>query len=60
METPGITVRPIVTIDGGREVNEVFSTTSSARRKPRRRGEQGLDYAKYLLGRERTGIARVG
>src|SRR5262249_44259 len=24
MKTPGITVRPIVTIDGGREVNEVF------------------------------------
>ena len=24
MKTPGITVRPIITIDGGREVNEVF------------------------------------
>ena len=61
MKTPGITVRPIVTIDGGREVNEVFLDEV---RVPAENlvGEEnkGWDYAKYLLGRERTGIARVG
>src|ERR1700739_4818408 len=61
METPGITVRPIVTIDGGREVNEVFFDEV---RVPTENlvGEEnkGWDYAKYLLGRERTGRARVG
>src|SRR6266516_494483 len=61
MKTPGITVRPIVTIDGGREVNEVFLDDV---RVPieNRVGEEnrGWDYAKFLLGNERTGIARVG
>src|SRR5271157_1477903 len=61
MKTPGITVRPIVTIDGGREVNEVFFDDVEV---PAENlvGEEnkGWDYAKYLLGRERTGIARVG
>jgi pimeloyl-CoA dehydrogenase large subunit len=61
MKTPGITVRPIVTIDGGREVNEVFLDDV---RVPAENlvGEEnkGWDYAKYLLGHERTGIARVG
>ena len=61
MKTPGITVRPIVTIDGGREVNEVWFDDV---RVPvaNRVGEEnkGWDYAKFLLGNERTGIARVG
>jgi pimeloyl-CoA dehydrogenase large subunit len=61
MKTPGITVRPIVTIDGGREVNEVFFDDV---RVPveNRVGEEnkGWDYAKFLLGNERVGIARVG
>jgi pimeloyl-CoA dehydrogenase large subunit len=61
MKTPGITVRPIITIDGGHEVNEVFFDDV---RVPveNRVGEEnkGWDYAKYLLGRERMGIARVG
>jgi pimeloyl-CoA dehydrogenase large subunit len=61
MKTPGITVRPIQTIDGGREVNEVFFDDV---RVPveNRIGEEnrGWDYAKFLLGNERTGIARVG
>jgi pimeloyl-CoA dehydrogenase large subunit len=61
MKTPGITVRPIQTIDGGREVNEVFFDDV---RVPveNRVGEEnrGWDYAKFLLGNERTGIARVG
>jgi pimeloyl-CoA dehydrogenase large subunit len=61
MRTKGITVRPIQTIDGGREVNEVFLDQV---RVPQENlvGEvnKGWDYAKFLLGNERTGIARVG
>jgi pimeloyl-CoA dehydrogenase large subunit len=61
MKTPGIEVRPIQTIDGGREVNEVFLTDV---RVPVENlvGEEnkGWDYAKFLLGNERTNIARVG
>jgi pimeloyl-CoA dehydrogenase large subunit len=61
MKTPGITVRPIQTIDGGREVNEVWLDNV---RVPVGNlvGEEnkGWDYAKFLLGNERTGIARVG
>jgi pimeloyl-CoA dehydrogenase large subunit len=61
MKTPGITVRPIQTIDGGREVNEVFFDdvkvpVSNLVGKEHR----GWDCAKFLLGNERTGIARVG
>jgi alkylation response protein AidB-like acyl-CoA dehydrogenase len=61
MKTPGITVRPIVTMDGGREVNEVFFDNVKV---PAENlvGEEnkGWTYAKFLLGNERTGIARVG
>jgi pimeloyl-CoA dehydrogenase large subunit len=61
MKTPGITVRPIETIDGGREINEVFLDDV---RVPVENlvGEEnkGWDYAKFLLGNERVGIARVG
>ena len=61
MKSPGITVRPIVTLDGSAEINEVFLDEV---RVPvaNRVGEEGKgwDYAKYLLGHERAGIARVG
>ena len=61
MKTPGISVRPIQTIDGGFEVNEVFFDDV---RVPLGNlvGEEnkGWDYAKFLLGNERIGIARVG
>ncbi len=61
MQTPGITVRPIQTIDGGYEVNEVFFDDVKV---PAENlvGEEnkGWNYAKFLLGNERTGIARVG
>src|ERR1700720_4346982 len=61
MKTKGITVRPIQTIDGGLEVNEVFFDDVEV---PIENlvGEEnkGWDYAKFLLGNERTGIARVG
>lgn len=61
MYAPGITVKPIITIDGAHEVNEVFFNEV---RIPADDivGEagRGWDHAKYLLGHERTGIARVG
>ncbi|MGA2550214.1 MAG: acyl-CoA dehydrogenase family protein [Burkholderiaceae bacterium] len=61
MKTPGITVRPILTLDEDHEVNEVFFDNV---RVPvgNRVGEEGKGwtYAKYLLGHERTGIAAVG
>jgi pimeloyl-CoA dehydrogenase large subunit len=61
MKSPGVTVRPIVTIDGGREVNEVFFDDVEVP-VANRVGEEnrGWDYAKFLLGNERVGIARVG
>ncbi|HUZ74308.1 MAG TPA: pimeloyl-CoA dehydrogenase large subunit [Stellaceae bacterium] len=61
MRTKGITVRPIVTIDGGAEVNEVFFDDVRVPVENRVGAEnKGWDYAKFLLGNERTGIARVG
>jgi alkylation response protein AidB-like acyl-CoA dehydrogenase len=61
MTTPGITVRPIVTMDGGREINEVFLENVKVPAK-NLVGEEnkGWTYAKFLLGNERTGIARIG
>ncbi|MDP9117579.1 MAG: acyl-CoA dehydrogenase family protein [Actinomycetota bacterium] len=61
MDTPGVTVRPIQLIDGGHEVNEVFFENV---RVPADQlvGEEnaGWDYAKFLLGNERTGVVAVG
>lgn len=61
MHTPGITVRPIIMLDEGHEVNEVFFDNVKV---PAENlvGEEnkGWTYAKYLLGHERTGIAAVG
>ncbi|NWG45011.1 MAG: acyl-CoA dehydrogenase family protein [Alphaproteobacteria bacterium] len=60
MKTPGISVRPIITLDGGHEVNDVFLENV---RVPveNRIGEEnkGWTYAKFLLGHERSGIAGV-
>jgi hypothetical protein len=61
MDTPGVTLRPIELLDGSHEVNEVFFEDV---RVPAENliGEEnrGWDYAKFLLGNERVGIARVG
>ena len=61
MKTPGITLRPIITLEGRHEVNEVFFDKV---RVPVENlvGEEnkGWDYAKFLLANERTGIARIG
>lgn len=61
MKTPGITVRPIITLDGDHEVNEVFFEDV---RVPVENlvGEEnkGWTCAKYLLTHERTGLAGIG
>nr|RAV93307.1 pimeloyl-CoA dehydrogenase large subunit [Aerococcus mictus] len=60
MKTPGITVRPIITMDGAHEVNEVFLEDVKVPVE-NRIGEEnkGWTYAKFLLGNERSGIAGV-
>ena len=61
MKTPGITVRPIQTIDGGHEVNEVwFDEVRVPAENLVGEENRGWDYAKFLLGNERVGIARIG
>ena len=62
MKSPGVTVRPITTIDGASdEINEVFLDDVRVPQ-ANRVGEagKGWTYAKFLLGHERTGIAAVG
>ncbi|MEQ8700999.1 MAG: acyl-CoA dehydrogenase family protein, partial [Bauldia litoralis] len=61
MKTPGITVKPIVTLDGGREVNEVFFDDVRVPVENLVGPEnEGWTVAKFLLGHERTNIAEVG
>ncbi|MEP2829922.1 acyl-CoA dehydrogenase family protein [Parvibaculum sp.] len=60
MKTPGITVHPIITIDGKHSLNSV--TFEDVRvPKANRIGEEGKGwtYANYLLGHERTSYAHV-
>jgi len=61
MKTPGITVRPIITLDGAHEVNEVWFEDVMVP-VANRVGEEnmGWTYAKFLLGHERTNIAGIG
>ncbi|WP_434290987.1 acyl-CoA dehydrogenase family protein [Celeribacter sp. SCSIO 80788] len=62
MKTPGITVRPIRTLDGDTEINEVFLDNVRVPVENRIGGEgQGWTYAKVLLEHERfimSGAAR--
>jgi alkylation response protein AidB-like acyl-CoA dehydrogenase len=61
MKTPGITVRPIISIDGSHHLNEVFFDDLRVPVSMRVYEEnKGWDVAKFLLGNERTGIARLG
>ena len=61
MKTPGISVRPIITIDGAHEINDVFFEDV---RVPAENlvgvENKGWTYAKFLLGNERTNMARTG
>jgi alkylation response protein AidB-like acyl-CoA dehydrogenase len=60
MKSPGVSVRPIIMLDGGHEVNEVFFDDVEV---PVENliGEEnkGWTYAKHLLSHERTNIADV-
>ncbi|MGE0223063.1 MAG: acyl-CoA dehydrogenase family protein [Acetobacteraceae bacterium] len=61
MKTPGITVRPIISIDGSHHLNEVFFDDVKVPVENLVHQEnKGWDVAKFLLGNERTGIARLG
>jgi len=61
MKTPGITVRPIISIDGSHHLNEVFFDNVTVPVENLVHQEnRGWDVAKFLLGNERTGIARLG
>ena len=60
MKSPGITVKPIIVLDGAHEVNEVFFDNVKVPVE-NRVGEEnkGWTYAKFLLVNERSGIAGV-
>jgi len=61
MKTPGIMVRPVIMIDGGHEINEVwFEDVEVPVQNLVGEENRGWTYAKFLLGHERTDIARVG
>ncbi|WP_374593710.1 acyl-CoA dehydrogenase family protein [Aquabacterium sp.] len=61
MKSPGITVRPIITLDGAHEVNEVwFEDVQVPVANLVGEENQGWTYAKFLLGHERTNIAGIG
>lgn len=60
MKSPGITVRPIITLDGSHEVNEVWLEDVRVPVENRIFKEnEGWTCAKFLLAHERTGIAGV-
>ncbi|RAR53929.1 hypothetical protein C7401_126103 [Paraburkholderia unamae] len=61
MKSPGVTVRPIVTLDGGHDVNETwFEDVEVPVENLVGEENRGWTYAKYLLGHERTSIAGIG
>jgi len=61
MKTPGISVRPIITLEGEHEINDIFFENVKV---PVQNlvGEEnkGWTYAKFLLNHERTNNAGVG
>ena len=61
MKTPGITVRPLMLMDGGHEVNEVFFENVKVPVENLVHEEgKGWTVAKYLLGHERMNTGRIG
>ena len=60
MKSPGITVRPIITLGGEHEVNEVWLEDVRVPQSQRVYEEdKGWTCAKFLLAHERTGIAGI-
>jgi alkylation response protein AidB-like acyl-CoA dehydrogenase len=61
MRTPGVTVRPIIMLDEGHEVNEVWlEDVKVPVENLVGKENDGWTYAKFLLGHERTNIAGIG
>jgi len=61
MATPGITVRPLILLDEGHEVNEVFFEDVEVPIENLVHEEgKGWTVAKYLLGHERLNTGRIG
>ncbi len=61
MKAPGITVRPLILMDGGHEVNEVFFDDVKVPPDNLVHEEgKGWTVAKYLLGHERMNTGRIG
>jgi alkylation response protein AidB-like acyl-CoA dehydrogenase len=61
MKTPGISVRPLILMDGGHEVNEVFFENVKVPLENLVHEEgKGWTVAKFLLGHERLNTGRVG
>ncbi|MAN79430.1 MAG: pimeloyl-CoA dehydrogenase large subunit [Rhodospirillaceae bacterium] len=60
MKTPGVTVRPIKTLDGGQEINDVFlENVKVPAENLVGKENDGWTIAKFLLSHERFGIAGV-
>ncbi len=60
MKSPGVSVRPIIMLDGGHEVNEVwFDNVEVPADNLVGEENKGWTYAKHLLAHERTNIADV-
>ena len=61
MKSPGVSVRPIIMLDGEHEINDIFFENVKV---PAQNliGEEnkGWTYAKFLLSHERTGNAGIG
>jgi alkylation response protein AidB-like acyl-CoA dehydrogenase len=61
MKTPGVSVHPIITLDGAHEVNETwFDDVRVPAENLVGEENKGWTYAKFLLGHERTNIAGIG
>jgi alkylation response protein AidB-like acyl-CoA dehydrogenase len=61
MKSPGITVRPLILMDGAHEVNEVFFDDVAVPVENLVHEEgKGWTVAKYLLGHERMNTGRIG
>jgi alkylation response protein AidB-like acyl-CoA dehydrogenase len=61
MKTPGVSVHPVITMEGDHEVNEThFEDVQVPAENLIYQENRGWDCAKYLLTHERTNIAQIG
>jgi len=61
MKTPGITLRPIITLDGEHEINDIwFDNVEVPAANLVGEANRGWTYAKFLLTHERTNNAGIG